>query len=87
MAQRTVFTCDRCKTDFCECETGKAAQTFPANWSWGQESGIQSFILCPDCTTGLGVFLGKLPAKAALALKQCEGVGLTIILSSFERIS
>lgn len=59
MAQRTIYECDRCHTEF--LDTDKSNQ-FPSNWSWSDCQSVRRFILCELCTAALGRFLNLGPA-------------------------
>lgn len=61
MAERIIFTCDRCQKDFEDLEKGKTIahqSQLPGQWSCTQQFGITRFILCEPCTEELHVFLG-----------------------------
>jgi hypothetical protein len=66
MAQRTIYTCDRCKADFLDTANGHSP--FEAQWGWstGERLGMRVFLLCGACTEALAGFLGMpeiLPKK------------------------
>ena len=64
MAQRTLYTCDKCHT---EHDSGQKGD-FPIEYQWSlaQRLGVDVFMLCGTCTTALVEFIGlpRLPTVA-----------------------
>jgi len=60
MAQRTIYECDRCHTEWEPDQPGD----FPPQWSVAQNLGLTRFILCETCTAALKTFLGESPQSA-----------------------
>lgn len=69
MAQRTLYTCDKCHTEHDSGQEGG----FPIQYQWSltQRLGVDVFMLCQTCTETLREFLGlprlkgvDLPPKA-----------------------
>lgn len=64
MAQRTIYECDRCHTQW-ESEPDRP-HDFPPQWSVAQSLGVTRFILCEVCTQALQRFLNEVPALPIL---------------------
>ncbi len=56
MAHRTLYTCDKCHTEYDAGKTGD----FPIQYDWSltQRLGLDVFTLCKTCTIALKEFLG-----------------------------
>lgn len=74
MAERIIFTCDRCAKDFVDHTVGTPVREFPAQWSCTQQRGVTVFILCESCTTALQVFLGRVPSEASAGQSSCDAL-------------
>jgi hypothetical protein len=63
MAQRTIYECDRCHTEWEADQPGEFPPLeFPPQWSVAQSLGVTRFILCETCTAALKRFLRDAPA-------------------------
>jgi DNA-directed RNA polymerase subunit RPC12/RpoP len=66
MAQRTIYECDRCHTEW-ELDRDKP-NDFPPQWAVGQSLGMTRFILCETCAESHRRFLEGLAVEGLAVL-------------------